>query len=176
MMRTRLTSFVLTMALLLAASAASAEVTKFGMFSVDVPKGWNVVSQGLGIALLSPDNKCTITIAVSPSEGKNARTIARELAEISNGKGLKATEDGGWCYTAPGANNAQTFMRIYANKSHFIAYSIAGEHEEAQGIWDSLDSDDRGLGQMLKKIHSTPTQEEKEAAVSLLAASSLCDG
>jgi nitrogen regulatory protein PII-like uncharacterized protein len=124
---------------LLFACCASAGVTKFKNFSVDVPDGWTAEDDGEGtVSLVSSDSKAAVTISMADNEGMSAKEIAEAFREELKGGALKPTANDGFAFKYTNENGIDGMCVVITDKKDFLAITGTGDDPAIDAIVSSI--------------------------------------
>ena len=131
-------AFLLSLALCL---PAMAEVKDFGVFTVDVPAGWNATQdKESGVVIIAAaDKSAVLTIFVSPTEGVSVADIAQMFATELKGSTpqRQAGADEVYVFTYKSGEVESTAVISAADKDYLLL-TMTGSNPEMGKILASI--------------------------------------
>lgn len=136
--RVGVTAFWAILAGLAFSALASAAVTEFKDFSLNVPDGWTSNQDGSTVSVVANDKSAAVSITVDKTEGASLKDLAEAFKQRLNGSD-PVLEDDVYRFTFTNPAGVESNAILTGDEDRFCLIVITGEHPDLKAMLDSLE-------------------------------------
>ena len=124
-------------AVLVFSATAFAALQEFKDLAIEVPDGWTGHQDGDTVAVIANDKSASLSITLGKTEGKDAKTLAKEFAQALKGS-EPVFEDDVYTFTFKGESQVESKAIISTDDGQYMLLVMTGTHPELEDVINSM--------------------------------------